>query len=184
MYALFLAPVGGGSGRKVDLVGTDLLYESPSGISQGRLGGLGYIAGTGTEIALVAASFIDRGGSGGTRADIIDARASQVAPMPTIRNSGSRIATFMNTGGFDISGANVAAWFDTLNTRRGTVSLSGASGAVAVTLSPAMPDNSYSVAVSANVNETIYVTGKSTTGFTIRSSNTSSTASVDWTVVR
>jgi hypothetical protein len=48
----------------------------------------------------------------------------------------------------------------------------------------ALPDSDYSVAVSTSVNETIKVTGKSTTGFTVTSSNGSSTAPVDWIFVR
>lgn len=46
------------------------------------------------------------------------------------------------------------------------------------------PDNAYFIALSGNVNETFWVTGKTTSGFTINSSNPASTATVDWHLIR
>lgn len=46
------------------------------------------------------------------------------------------------------------------------------------------PDAVYAVLISSEVNETFWVTSKATTGFTINSSNGSSTATVDWILIR
>ena len=48
----------------------------------------------------------------------------------------------------------------------------------------AEPDSSYQIIVSGDVNETFFVTSKLTTGFTLNSSNSSSTANVDWMILR
>lgn len=55
---------------------------------------------------------------------------------------------------------------------------------VAVTFDRAEPDTDYFVALAGSVNETFWVTSKTTTGFTLNSSNASSTATVDWILVR
>ncbi|API58467.1 hypothetical protein BSL82_03420 [Tardibacter chloracetimidivorans] len=69
-----------------------------------------------------------------------------------------------------------------LTGRKGAATLS--SGTVAVSLYPEEPDDTYEVFLSTGVNETLYVTSKTTSGFTINSSNGSSTADVAWLVVR
>jgi len=56
------------------------------------------------------------------------------------------------------------------------------SNSVVVTLPVALPDTNYSVGISGSASETFYVTGKTTSSFTIRSSNATSTATVDWSV--
>lgn len=56
------------------------------------------------------------------------------------------------------------------------------SGLVAVTFTTPLPDTSYSINLAPNANETIWWENKTAAGFTIRSSNASSTASVDWQV--
>jgi parallel beta-helix repeat protein len=53
-----------------------------------------------------------------------------------------------------------------------------------VTFTRAEADTSYRVAVGAEANETIWVTSKTTSGFTLNSSNATSTAVVDWVIVR
>lgn len=53
-----------------------------------------------------------------------------------------------------------------------------------VAFARAEPDTSYFVATSHNVNETVWVTNKTTSGFTLNSSNATSTASVDWIIAR
>lgn len=57
-----------------------------------------------------------------------------------------------------------------------------ASGTVTVTFAVAEPSANFQVALDCGVNETLRVTGKSTTGFTITSSNAASTAQVHWKV--
>lgn len=62
----------------------------------------------------------------------------------------------------------------------GTATLSA--GTVSVTLPKRMPTAVYQIALSTSANETMRWSSKTDTGFTITSSNGSSTASVDWTV--
>lgn len=70
---------------------------------------------------------------------------------------------------------------DVGNKLSGRVTLS--SGTFVVTFSTPEPSSGFVVALNAAANETVYVTGKSTMGFTINSSNVSSTAQVDWRIV-
>jgi hypothetical protein len=49
---------------------------------------------------------------------------------------------------------------------------------------PPEPDASYFVSLSGNASETFFVTGKATSGFTLNSSNVTSTATVDWHLIR
>lgn len=60
------------------------------------------------------------------------------------------------------------------------------SGTKTVTFGTAQADTSYYLGLSHNsdTGETIYVTSKLTTGFTLNSNNSSSTATVDWVLVR
>ncbi len=59
------------------------------------------------------------------------------------------------------------------------------SGTKAVTFAnPAEPDTSYEIFLGTQLNETFWVTSKTTSGFTLNSSNASSTATVGWLLVR
>lgn len=58
------------------------------------------------------------------------------------------------------------------------------SGTSAISFTTSETDASYKVFITGNVNETFWVTDKTTTGFTIHSSNASSTASVDYVIMR
>lgn len=66
---------------------------------------------------------------------------------------------------------------------RGSVTF-GSSDTATVTFNAAEPDANYFIAISGNAAEVFWATSKSTTGFTIRSSNPTSTASCDWIIVR
>lgn len=55
---------------------------------------------------------------------------------------------------------------------------------VAVTFATAEPDANYYVAIGGRANETFWVTAQATGGFTINSSNASSTATVMWILIR
>lgn len=66
--------------------------------------------------------------------------------------------------------------------RRGTATLSAGTAAVSFALSE--PDANYRITLAGNVAETFSYASKTATGFTINSSNGSSTASVDWTITR
>lgn len=66
---------------------------------------------------------------------------------------------------------------------RGSATFASAATA-AVTFATAEPDATYFISVAPNVNETIWVTSKATTGFALNSSNAASTAVVDWHLIR
>lgn len=65
---------------------------------------------------------------------------------------------------------------------RGSVTLS--SGSAGVVFGTAEPNNSYFITLAGSVNETFSWSAKATGGFTITSSNGSSTAVVDWILIR
>jgi len=181
MYALFRGAAG--ASTTVNIVGSDLLYETPTtAINQGRVGGIGWSAGLSTpKINLVGSTIIDRGGSGGTRADLVHAPIVG-GPAPTILTAGTIIKSIISTTGSLPSG--IAALAETINTRKGVATITPGPGTVAVALSPPMPDANYRVAISVNANETIWVTNKLVDGFILHSSVPTSSASVDWTVSR
>jgi len=54
------------------------------------------------------------------------------------------------------------------------------SNTLTVTFDKQEPDTDYRVTISVNANETVWVTNKAKTGFTLNSSKTNSTATVDW----
>jgi hypothetical protein len=97
-----------------------------------------------------------------------------------LTNAGLAIAgsgnTQMKTKG--LCGSNTKA-----NNLRGQVTFASAATA-AVTFSVAETNNAYFISVSGSVNETFWVTAKGTGGFTLNSSNASSTAVVDWHLIR
>jgi len=188
MYALRSFPACGASTptANVNVVATDLLYESPAGLSQGRLGGLGYGGGNRcVAFNLSGASFIDGGGTGGTyRGDIIG--DPLVIGMnryePTVYSAGSKITKVINPNGVGFTTGS-GALFQTTNNQTGIVTFVS-SNTVSVTLPVAMPDTNYRISLAPNAQETIYVSARTTTGFTIKSSKANSTASVDWIVLR
>jgi parallel beta-helix repeat protein len=57
------------------------------------------------------------------------------------------------------------------------------SGLATITFTANMPMSSYVVALNSTVNETMYTTNKTVSGFEIRSSNGASTATVTWRIV-
>lgn len=65
----------------------------------------------------------------------------------------------------------------------GTATFASA-GTVAVTLPEEEPDANYRVALGPQANETMWVTNKTTTGFTLNSSNGTSTATCEYSVQR
>ena len=87
-----------------------------------------------------------------------------------------------------VAASSWSGWFDELvrkvnNTYGGTATFVGAA-TVAVTLARVEVDTSYRVTVTMNVDERIWVTNKTTTGFTLNSSNAASTASPDYIISR
>lgn len=66
---------------------------------------------------------------------------------------------------------------------RGSATFATAATA-AVTFGTAETNSTYFVAISGSANETFWVTSKGTGGFTLNSSNASSTATVDWVLIR
>lgn len=69
---------------------------------------------------------------------------------------------------------------DTTYIYSGTTTL--ASGTSIVSFTNSLPDANYQVFLTGNANERFYFSAKDVTGFTVNSSNTSSTAIVDWII--
>lgn len=94
-------------------------------------------------------------------------------------------ATSVNNNAFNLNGVrgiSAVAGTDG-NNLRGQKTFNSNDTAT-VTFATAEPNANYFVAISGNANETFWVTSKSSIGFTLRSSNGSSTATVDWIIVR
>jgi hypothetical protein len=173
---------------KVEIVGTQMIYETPTGLTQGYVGGFFFgRTSTTSEINIAGGSIADMGGSGGYyRSDVLRTGAGpgcSTAPycMPAFHTVGTRVASVAGIGAAQIVGS--ALGFDTVNDQRGAATFATSSTAT-VTLPKPMPDANYRVAVSANANETVWVTGKSVTQFTLNSSVATSTATVEWIVSR
>lgn len=66
---------------------------------------------------------------------------------------------------------------------RGAAAFASAAS-VTVTFNATEPDANYFIEISSNANETIWWSSPSTTGFTLNSSNATSTATVHWFIVR
>lgn len=93
----------------------------------------------------------------------------------TLTAAGSAKWSFVNTK--SISGSGTAA-----QNLRGQVTLS--SGTASVSFGTAEPDANYHIALGGNAAESFYWSAKATSGFTISSSNASSTAIVNWILIR
>ncbi len=65
----------------------------------------------------------------------------------------------------------------------GTVDMTGGSGTKAIAFEKDMPDTNYRIMLAGDASETFFWDTKATTGFNIKSSNSSSTANVDWFAV-
>src|SRR6185436_8259945 len=78
--------VGSSAGR-INVVGSDLLYETASGASNGRFGAIGYQGSTSNvELQITGSNFLDAGGSGGVkRTDIYTASPFGFNYQPRIR---------------------------------------------------------------------------------------------------
>jgi hypothetical protein len=158
--------------------GTEFLYENTGGaLSQGKISGLKL--GATPTVNLAGCTFRDAGGSGGTtRSDVL---APPTAATLKLRVTGTQVATLAVISGTTVP-ATVIKGLSTAATQRGAATLAG-SGSVAVTLPTALPDANYTVTVSTTGTtppETYTVTGQTKTGFTLNSSNPSSTATVVW----
>lgn len=98
---------------------------------------------------------------------------------PSYTSGGSR---FYSESGYPkvISGNNVDVFIYNQN---GSDTFAS-SGTKSVSFARTESDTNYRIVVTGNVNETFWVTSKTTSGFTLNSSNASSTATVDWVLVR
>ena len=187
----FQMAFGATNDGNVEIVGSQLIYETPEGLTQGHVGGIlvGRTAAT-AEINLAGGSIADMGGSGGVnRADVIrqvttgPACQSQPYCLPKFRAVGTRIASVRGINGAPTAG--LASGFDTLNERRGFMMFTGnPDSTVPVAFPEPLPDTNYRVAISSNAAQTIWVTDKSPAGFKLHSSTPSSTATVEWIVSR
>lgn len=178
-----------GTGVKTNFVGSDLIYETPSNMTSGHIGGLSWVSSTPThEINLIGSEIIDMGGSGGNtlsngdiaRGDIIGFSTSG---KPTIRTTGSKaVSTRALLTGGPIPGIDTS--HNTLTQQNGAATIALASTSTSVTLAAPMPDANYRVSLSASAGEVVWVSGKTTTGFTLNRSTAGATLNIDWLVAR
>lgn len=98
----------------------------------------------------------------------------------------SNEAVFRGAGAFKLNLAGIkgisASSTTYANNLRGSVTLSGGTGSVV--FSEAEANTAYFITLAGNAAETFSWASKATGGFTINSSNASSTATVDWHIIR
>jgi|GEM_PF-2352692 len=179
-----------GTGVKTNLVGSDLIYETPSGMTSGYIGGLAWVGSTGTHtINLIGSEIIDMGGSGGStlpngdiaRGDIVGFGTG--GQKPTIRTTGSKaVSTRALLTGGPIPGIDTS--HDTLTQQNGTTTIASASTSASVTLAAPMPDANYRVSLSASAGQVVWVSGKTSTGFTLNRTTSGTALNIDWLVAR
>lgn len=136
---------------------------------------------------LAGCSIRDLGGSGGTtRADVvIDAVSSHI--IKQFKQQGCRIGSisYRTSSAPAVTSANYFTTEPSANLQFGSSTFASAATAAA-TLSVAYVASAldYVVGVEPTANETFWVTSKTTSGFTLNSSNATSTAVVPWVVKR
>lgn len=95
--------------------------------------------------------------------------ASVVSGVVIISNNSG--LTGASSGGYTPANACGTATFSTSGTKTVTFTLNE-------------PDTNYRVVITGNASESFWVTSKATTGFTLNSSNSSSTATIEWIMLR
>jgi len=93
----------------------------------------------------------------------------------TIQGGGSSLLNLNSIRGISFSS-------NTAENLRGTATLNV--GAIAVAFDNTEMDSNYYIAMSGNAAESFAVTGKTASGFTVTSDNLTSTATIDWILVR
>lgn len=96
-------------------------------------------------------------------------------------NSGNRLADIIGMPQLSVTG--ISATTTVPKNLRGSATFASAATR-AVSFGTAEPDATYFVSISGGANETFWVTSKGTGGFTLNSSNATSTATVDWHLIR
>jgi hypothetical protein len=184
---------------ELDLVGCRVEYESGT-ITGGRfIGGLSIDTpgtnGTLGNTRLVGTAFRDLGGTGATtRADVqvLGTVSSGTKISKDLFQQGSQIRSmnFRAVIGTPVITGNYGKTENTINFQTSTATFATAA-TVAVTLPIAFPVfgantiTDYAVDIEQpNGTEIYWVTAKTSTGFTLNSSNVASTATVRWSIVR
>ena len=189
-------PSDSGGKLTANIEGSDLLYQTPTDLPVGLIGGLAHgLLDASSTINLVGVNIVDEGGSLAssctsgaycTRADVIGWPVGPGTSTPTtqatVRFVGTRARSFKKPGTRGLI-ADYGTHDNTINAQKGSATFASTS-TVTVTLPVPLPDANYRVLVTPNTGEIIWVTGKSATGFTLNSSNSGSTAQVDWLVNR
>ena len=127
--------------------------------------------------------YVPIGGAGNVNEWYDNAGTSARAAMEYLGGSEYMLTATLINSGLTLAGIRAAS---STAGREGN-NLSGSetlsSGTATVTFGTAEPDANYNIYLSGDANETFYWSSKATTGFTITSSNGSSTANVDWLIV-
>jgi len=144
---------------------------------------------TNGSVRLIGSEIRDLGGSGGTvRTDVVinGTAVGGNKILKSFTQSGSRAKwDYKLAGGFIPVPANYGYTDQTTNFQAASAAFATAA-TVAVTLGTSFPASAldYNVHLEPSANETFWVSGKTNTGFTLNSSNATSTATVRYVVVR
>ena len=137
---------------------------------------------TGTDAAAAAISLLLNGS--GTAAQYLfgdtGSGVTTTGDLIDLRQNGTTVFQVDSTGSLLISGISGSS--ASARNMRGSVTLS--SGTAAVSFSTNEPDASYFVTATCDAAEAVSITSKAVGGFTITSSNGSSTASCDWMLMQ
>ena len=113
-------------------------------------------------------------------------RQGVAAPDVALETTNS-LVTILQTGGYQelpVSVVSGAAPQQLAVINSGGSATFATAGTKSVSFAVAEPDANYRVVLGADANETFWVTSKTVNGFTLNSSNSSSTATVDWELRR
>jgi len=174
--------VSGDHAANVDVSGSEIVYEGPTIVTSGIFTGV-FNSQSQIAVNLTGTSIIDRARDDSTNPPTLAGSVHKDVFRPQ-SPSGSKPSPVHLVGsrGQSMTGhpSSPPQSLDTVESQAGTTQLS--SGTATVTLAATLPSNKYRVAISVNANETVWISSKTATGFTLQSSNTSSTATVDWIV--
>ena len=98
--------------------------------------------------------------------------------LASIGNTGVALVQSLRTNG------RISAKSTPAKNLRGQATLNAGIGSLVVSFPTVEPDASYYIQLTGNGNNTLWVTNKTTTGFTINRSSTTGTRIVDWLLVR
>lgn len=114
---------------------------------------------------------------------VVERITGQTADLQQWSNEyGGVLASINNNGSLRTQGISKTS--TPANNLSGQATLNAGIGSLVITFPTAEPDASYYIQLTGNGNNVLWVTNKTTTGFTINRSSTTGTRIVDWLLVR